>query len=272
MSAELYDAGWLAPLRALRSTSCPRRTPARARPRSPFPSRRPRSKLPSRRPSAPTATAPPNPNCLPRTGRPARRRGPAAEGLEAVDEDPAPRKVFGMSLTRSRKAKSKDAPELDSAIEIAIEVLPEPVAVEAIEAPAPELEAAARRRPRAPRRATPNSPAVAPNEIVALEPTVTDHTDEVRAMRALLEASEQVRQAAEARTAAAEAQLRTVTNSVQEWQIRHREAEATITELAGSLTGAEGRMAELHQQLSAMQAERDELVSQLDAATSPASS
>ena len=91
-------------------------------------------------------------------------------------------------------------------------------------------------------------------------------------MRALLEASEQVRQAAEARTAAAEAQLRTVTNSVQEWQIRHREAEATITELAGSLTGAEGRMAELHQQLSAMQAERDELVSQLDAATSPASS
>jgi hypothetical protein len=196
---------------------------------------------------------------------------PATEIVpEAAAETPAPRKVFGMSLTRGRKPKNEDAPELEAAPET--ELLTEPVAAEDVEVPASEIEVAPDVAIEPSAEASPDSPAAARSEIVALEPSVTDHTDEVRAMRALLEASEQVRQAAEARTAAAESQLRTVTNSVQEWQIRHREAEATITELAGSLAGAEGRMAELHQQVNALQTERDELVSQLDTATSPATS
>ncbi len=107
-------------------------------------------------------------------------------------------------------------------------------------------------------------------DLAPVAATVPDHTEEMRALHALLEASEQVRMAAEQRTAAAEAELRTMTNTLQEWQIRHREAEATITELAASLAGAEGRMSELARQVQEATAERDELTSQLDAATSPA--
>ncbi len=202
---------------------------------------------------------------------------PAAMVLAAdLVEEPAPRKVFGLTLSRGKRSKSgeepastdeasteavvdtaSDAPNEASSIDeipsfapeavaSVIEASPEPVAESVVEAPAAEI-----------------APETTP---------VSDHADESRALRSLLDASEQVRQEAEQRTAAAEAQVRTLTNSVQEWQIRHREAEATITELAASLAGAEGRMAELSQQLSATQEERDDLISQLDAATSPVNS
>ncbi len=207
---------------------------------------------------------------------------PAAMVLAAdLADEPAPRKVFGLTLGRGKRSKASDEPvvtdeanapeavsdpvsELDELPSFAPEVVAptfepvdEPVAESAIEAPVGSLAEA-------------DAAPVA--EITPEAAPVADHSDESRALRSLLDASEQVRQVAEQRTAAAEAQVRTLTNSVQEWQIRHREAESTITELAGSLAGAEGRMAELSQQLAAVQAERDELINQLDAATSPANS
>ena len=61
---------------------------------------------------------------------------------------------------------------------------------------------------------------------------------------------------------AAETKARSAANEAQDWQIRHREAEATIAELAASVAGAEKRMGELATQ-------RDELLASLDAATAP---
>ena len=226
-------------------------------------------------PLEPTLEAAPTEPVAEAFAAPVLEAAPADEAISAIEpvaEAPTPRKVFGMSLTRARKPKADEAPSFepvaitdDAIADSAIEAVAEPVALE--DAPVADLAPLADPPTDAPAKAL-----VPAAEIVGLAPAMPDHTEEVRAMRALLEASEQVRQAAEARTEAAESQLRTVTNSVQEWQIRHREAEATITELAGSVAGAEGRMAELHSQLSALQAERDELVSQLDAATSPVTS
>lgn len=110
---------------------------------------------------------------------------------------------------------------------------------------------------------------------------------EVAALRAQLGASESARLAAEnradqavayaqqtqarlqqlesdgqARIQAAETKSRSAANEAQDWQIRHREAETTITELAASVAGAEKRMAELR-------AERDDLASSLAQATAP---
>jgi hypothetical protein len=66
----------------------------------------------------------------------------------------------------------------------------------------------------------------------------------------------------QARIQAAETKARAAANEAQDWQIRHREAEATIAELAQSVSGAEKRMAEVR-------AERDDLAAALDAATTP---
>jgi hypothetical protein len=183
---------------------------------------------------------------------------PVEPVAEPVVEEAAVRKVFGLPLSRGRRAKAEDPQEAPTS---EVEQAQGDVVVPALE---PEI--------------VPVTDAVASSwdveapvsdVPVAVAPATSDHADEVRALQALLEASEQVRQDAEARTTAAEAAARTATNSVQEWQIRHREAEATISELAASLAGAESRMAELHQQVAALQAERDDLTSQLDAATSP---
>ena len=129
---------------------------------------------------------------------------------------------------------------------------------------------------------------VAP-EAEAPEPAVPAANDaEVSALRGLLEASEAQRLAAEnradhavtyaqqtqsrlqqlesdgqARIQAAEAKARTAANEAQDWQIRHREAETTISELAASVAGAEQRLSELR-------AERDDLLASLEDATAPA--
>lgn len=66
----------------------------------------------------------------------------------------------------------------------------------------------------------------------------------------------------QARIQAAETKARSAANEAQDWQIRHREAEATIAELAQSVAGAEKRMSELR-------AEHDELAAALDVATAP---
>lgn len=66
----------------------------------------------------------------------------------------------------------------------------------------------------------------------------------------------------QARIQAAEAKARSAANEAQDWQIRHREAEATIAELAQSVASAEHRLSELR-------AERDELVAALEDATAP---
>jgi len=124
----------------------------------------------------------------------------------------------------------------------------------------------------------------------APDPAIADsaaQAEEIRALRAMLEASEGQRLAAESRAEqamiyarqaqtqlqeseadakakinAAEAKSRTTANDVQDWQIRHREAETTIAELSQSLAGAEKRLAELH-------SERDELMTALEEATKP---
>jgi chromosome segregation ATPase len=66
----------------------------------------------------------------------------------------------------------------------------------------------------------------------------------------------------EGRLQAAETRTRTVANEAQDWQIRHREAQAQIAELAMSLAGAEERLA-------AVRDERDDLMTQLEQATDP---
>jgi hypothetical protein len=73
-----------------------------------------------------------------------------------------------------------------------------------------------------------------------------------------------VRADLESKLQAAEVRVRTVANESQDWQIRHREAQAQIAELANSLSGAEQRLAEVR-------AERDELMVQLEEATAPVS-
>jgi chromosome segregation ATPase len=129
----------------------------------------------------------------------------------------------------------------------------------------------------------PVAEAPAPSAPLVAEPA----PDEARALRALLEASEagrteadaraaqataQVQQAqqqlaqleldAQSRVAAAETKARKAANDAQDWQIRHREAETTIAELAASVGSAEQRMSEIR-------AERDDLLAELEAATAP---
>ena len=126
---------------------------------------------------------------------------------------------------------------------------------------------------------------VQPADQAPVAPVVDDR--EVRALRAMVDAGEAGRVEAENRAAlavayaqaaqaqladanskaqaqiqAAEAKARVAANDAQDWQIRHREAEATIAELATSVAGAEQRLSELR-------AERDELLASLEDATRP---
>ena len=126
---------------------------------------------------------------------------------------------------------------------------------------------------------------VQPADQVPVAPVVDDR--EVRALRAMVDAGEAGRVEAENRAAlavayaqaaqaqladanskaqaqiqAAEAKARVAANDAQDWQIRHREAETTIAELATSVASAEQRLSELR-------AERDELLSSLEDATRP---
>jgi hypothetical protein len=66
----------------------------------------------------------------------------------------------------------------------------------------------------------------------------------------------------QARIQAAETKARSAANEAQDWQIRHREAEGTIAELAASVASTEQRMSDLR-------AERDELSAALEEATAP---
>ena len=111
--------------------------------------------------------------------------------------------------------------------------------------------------------------------------------DELHKLRALLEASEARRSAAEhradqavgygqqmqaelarvtadleGRLQAAEIRIRSAANEAQDWQIRHREAEVQVAELANSVGGAEQRLFELR-------VERDGLLAALEEATNP---
>jgi len=132
----------------------------------------------------------------------------------------------------------------------------------------------------------PEPVAAAPVPVVPLLP-VPPADDELRSMRTLVEASDARRAAAEHRAdnavayaqqlqaeltrvqtelegklQAAEVRVRSAANEAQDWQIRHREAQAQITELATSLAGAEQRLGDVR-------AERDDLMTQLEEATSP---
>ncbi len=164
-----------------------------------------------------------------------------------------------------------------------VEVAPAAEAVAPVEA-APPVEAVA------PVEAAPPVEASVPTPVVVAEPaTPAGPSSEVVALRALLEASEAQRLAAEtradqavvyaqqtqarlqqleadgqARIQAAETRARTAANDAQDWQIRHREAEATIAELAASVAGSEQRMTELR-------SERDDLLASLEDVTAPES-
>jgi hypothetical protein len=132
--------------------------------------------------------------------------------------------------------------------------------------------------------------APAPVPVAVVEPAaavLAPAEDEVRSLREHLEASEaraavaqnradqavayaqqlqaeltSVQEELQAKLQAAETRVRTLANDGQDWQIRHREAEAQIAELAASLAGAEQRVADLR-------AERDELMTALEDATEP---
>ena len=172
-----------------------------------------------------------------------------------------------------------------------------PVDVTPVEAPAEAVaEAPAEAVADAPAEAVAEAPVQAVAEIplpfllpepVAPPVPVPAADDELRSLRLSAEASDARRTAAEQRAdnavayaqqlqadltqvtadlegrlQASETRCRTAANEAQDWQIRHREAQAQIAELATSLAGAEQRLAEVR-------AERDELMVQLEEATEP---
>jgi hypothetical protein len=168
----------------------------------------------------------------------------------------------------------------DAAPAPALEIAPAPAAP----APAP-AEAAAEAPVVAPVEAPVVAPVVALAPVPAPQPSAAD--DQVRALKALLQTSEAQRAAADnradqavayaqqtqaevhqreaafaAQVQALEARARTLANEAQDWQIRHREAEAQVTELAQSVASAEARLAEVR-------SERDDLLAALEEATSP---
>ncbi len=257
MSAELYDAEMAGALARPAIDVLPGR---KAPGSGPTPTAKPElPEVPALEPVSESAVVPPAP----------------VEPEAVADAAPAheePRKFLGMQVRRHRKQPEQVADVEDEA----------PIAdvAEATEVPNPFSSAV---------------PKVEPVAVptVAEEP-VADAAEETRALRALLEASEQQRAAAETRAAQAvayaqqaqsaiqqaqaqaaaavekaEAQVRSNANEAQDWQIRHREAETTIAELAASVANAESRMAELREQVAALSTERDELLAALEDATSP---
>jgi uncharacterized coiled-coil protein SlyX len=192
---------------------------------------------------------------------------------DAADPATTPRKFLGLSRRRSHKEAEPAAGAVD----------------EAAEDPQPTVDDAYPNPFSAP------VPATDPVEVPAVaEAASVDASEETRALRALLDASEQQRAAAETRAAQAvayaqqaqsaiqqaqaqaaaaveqaQAQARSNANQAQDWQIRHREAESTIAELAQSVANSESRLADLRDQLTALTAERDELLAALEDATSP---
>jgi len=164
-----------------------------------------------------------------------------------------------------------DEPQLEAA----------PVDVAPVEAPVAAADTADEAEVPVDAVTTPVAPVATPMPLPASD-------EELRSLRTSFDASEARRAAAEQRadnavayaqqlqaqltqvTAdlerrlhAAETRTRTVANDAQDWQIRHREAQAQIAELATSLAGAEERLADVR-------AERDELMTQLEQATEPA--
>jgi hypothetical protein len=257
----------------------------------------------------------------PEAGSPSAPMPPAADGPSPVPDivpeaDDAPKKFFGMQVRRGKKKTEEPEPVAGWPTDVAVPVIAEaiqqpgaayPAAPVIADAPAfgqPPVASeglyAAMDVPaeQAPTQAPIQAPVYADASEVApaIVPEPSDEQtssnepapdDELRALRALLEASEGQRLAAESRAEqamvyarqaqaqlqeaeasaktkidAAEAKARTAANDVQDWQIRHREAEATIAELSQSVGGAEKRLAEL-------KAERDDLMAALEDATKP---
>ena len=268
-------------------------------------------------PAAPAATAP----------------DPMQAPMDPVDADAAPKKFFGMTVRRPKKAAAAPEAGLDP-VPGPVDVLAAPTtpapeaAYQAVVAPvaawptdvgmsvvadaepqqgagshaAPAANAAIQLPTAEPADAAPmqapvlapvdGGPVAVPAAAVAapvLQAPVVAPVDsaELDSLRAQLAVSESQRLAAEqradqavgyaqqtqarlgqleaegqSRLAAAETRARAAANEAQDWQIRHREAEATIAELAQSVAGAEKRMAELR-------AERDDLAAELDVATAP---
>jgi nicotinate-nucleotide--dimethylbenzimidazole phosphoribosyltransferase len=238
------------------------------------------------------------------------------EGMDAGPVEPAgppAKKFLGMQLRRPKKVDEDPAVPVEQPVGWAPPVPAEPgipVAAWPTDVTVPVVAGSEAQpawgplmhtdAPDAPPVEAPHAPialaepvAVEPAAVepVAVEPVAVEPVagDELRALRALLDASEAGRVAAEqradqavqyaqqvqaelsalrtdaqAKLAAAETKARTAANEAQDWQIRHREAETQIAELVASVSGAEGRLAE-------MRAERDDLMAALEEATSPES-
>ena len=225
----------------------------------------------------------------------------------------APKKFFGMQVRRPKKSAEAEAAEAPGsaappafdAVVAPVAAWPTDVGVPVVADAEPHAAAGGYATPAAfapidllaaapvgtPVEVVPSTAPFAPVAPVAEAPAPSapaPNDAEVAALRALLEASEAQRLAAEnradqavtyaqqtqsrlqqlesdgqARIQAAEAKSRTAANQAQDWQIRHREAETTISELAASVAGAEQRLSELR-------AERDDLLASLEDATAPA--
>jgi hypothetical protein len=208
--------------------------------------------------------------------RPRRADDAGADEQELPDQSaPAPVAAWptdvgvGVVATAEPESLAPWGPPVGYAVDDVPDLVPAEVvpAQEAVQAPAEPVQPAA--------------------DPVATPLPVPPADDALRSMRTLVEASDARRTAAEHRAdnavayaqqlqaeltrvqselesklQAAEVRVRSNANEAQDWQIRHREAQTQITELAASLAGAE-------QRLSDLRAERDDLMSQLEDATSP---
>ncbi len=205
------------------------------------------------------------------------------EGADPLVSEPeAPKRFLGMQVRRAKKVSEPTDVEttaLDPAAaypaSAPLAAWPTDVAMPVVAHAEPAQQAAA-------------GPAdLVPVEAVEIPVAPVADDSEVRALRAMVEASEAGRVEAENRASlavayaqaaqaqltdasakaqaqiqAAEARARVAANDAQDWQIRHREADATIAELAVSVASAEQRMSELR-------VERDELLASLEDATKP---
>ncbi len=226
---------------------------------------------------------------------------------EPVGEAAPVRKVFGLALKRPRKPESEQPQAGEPTIgpesvdqRPADQAPTEPVPVWSMPASLDTLDTLDTALPAAPAAALPAEIA----QPVAVGHPV-DTAEEVRALRALLEASEAERAAAETRAAKAvayaqqaqaavqqgesraqllvdqaraeaqslveraETHARNAAQDSQDWRFRHREAESTISDLAASVANSERRLAELVTELEALREERDDLLTSLEAATRP---
>lgn len=262
MSAELYDAEMAGAIARPAIDVLPGRKATQPHPQPPAADA-----------VVPLVEPPAAPEPAPAVADTAEAADSAVDTTASADPEATPRKFLGMSLRRAHKEAGPAAAPVDEAVED-----PQAAVDDAYPNPFSSVP-----------------PAAGPVEVPTVaEAAKVDVSEETRALRALLDASEQQRAAAETRAAQAvayaqqaqsaiqqaqaqaaaaveqaQAQARSNANEAQDWQIRHREAESTIAELAQSVAGSESRLADLRDQLAALTAERDELLAALEDATSP---